>query len=199
LNITTTKFRRPSRTFVFLTKGSLCFICIILLCNISYARTNSEANGAAEYAVKAAYIYNILRFVSWDKNTPLAQSDSLNVCLFRDNPFNRYLDPIRGKSIGNKKIKLRTINDVSQSASCHLIFIDDNDYFDTEKIKQQIKRSDSILLGNDIEFVKNGGLFSFYIENNKVKLGANRSAIADTELNISSQLIEVCQLYGEQK
>ena len=160
------------------------------MCGIGNVR--AESGSAAEYAVKAAYIYNILRFVSWDESSPLAQTETLNICLFKNDPFNHYLDPIRKKSIGNKQIRLRTINEHSQSSSCHLIFVD-NGGFDKDKLVHD----DSILLGNDIEFVINGGLFSFYIENNKVKLGANRNAIDKTKLKISSLLLEVCQIHGD--
>jgi len=194
LSVPAVKIRRQTRPFASLAKGLFAFACITIICSITPVRAEPESSSAAEYAVKAAYIYNILRFVSWDESSPLARSETLNICLFKQDPFNRNLDPIRKKSIGNKQIKLRTIDDHSQSASCHLIFIS-NGNFDKDKIIH----SDSILLGNDIEFVKNGGLFSFYIEGNKVKLGANRTAIDKTELNISALLLEVCEIYGERQ
>ncbi len=194
MNVPALKIRHLPKLFAHLAKGLSPFVCIALLCNTAQVSADSESGAAAEYAVKAAYIYNILRFISWDENSALARSETLDICLFKTDPFNHYLDPIRKKSIGNKQIKLRTINDISQSSSCHLIFINNGD-FEIDKIKH----SNSILLGNTIDFVKKGGLFSFYIENNKVRLGANRNAIAESDLNISSQLLEVCQLYGEQR
>ena len=194
LNTSTSKIKHRTRPFASLAKGLSSFIYLALLCHVGFARANPESGSAAEYAVKAAYIYNILRFVSWDKNTPLARSETLNICLFKEDPFSHYLDPIRKKSIGKKKIELRTIDKFSQSTPCHLIFINNGNYdLDT------LKNSNSILLGNNIEFVKNGGLFSFYIENNKVRLVANKNVIANTNLNISSQLLEVCRLYGKEQ
>lgn len=194
LNTPANKIKHQSRPFAPLAKGLSSFICLLLLCYVGLVRANPESGSAAEYAVKAAYIYNILRFVSWDKGTPLARSETLNICLLKEDPFSDYLDPIRKKSIGGKKIELRTIDKLSQSTSCHLVFINKGNYdLDT------LKSSNSILLGNNIEFVKNGGLFSFYIENNKVRLMANRNAITNTNLNISSQLLEVSRLYGEEQ
>ena len=48
-------------------------------------------------------------------------------------------------------------------------------------------------------FVNEGGIFSFYIEDNKVRLVANKKAIANAEFKISSLLIEVCKLHGEER
>jgi len=108
------------------------------------------------------------------------------------------MDPIRKKSVGKKQIKLKTINKASESDLCHLIFISNKNDFKAIITDQSFKHSDSILLGNDIEFVKEGGVFSFYIENNKVRLVANKKAIANAEFKISSLLIEVCKLHGEE-
>lgn len=150
---------------------------------------------ATENAVKAAYIYNILRFVSWDDSSPLAHTESLNVCLYNSHSFKPNLEPMTKKVIDGKKIRISTITSIEQS-SCHLIFIDNSDRISAGMIAEQSKNNDAILLGNDEAFIKNGGLFGFYIEDNKVRLSANRNTLAKTRLNISSLLIEVCRLYG---
>ena len=172
-------------------------LTIFLSCN-SYADTSAGNETADEYAVKAEYIYNILRFVSWPDSSPLASTESLTICLFKENPFGLHLDPISKKSIAKKPIKLKTIMNPSEAGSCHLIFISDSRELDNFKDGLQLDDNDSILLGNDIEFIKNGGLLSFYSDNNKVRLGANRTAIANTPLEISSMLIEVCKLHDEE-
>ena len=177
---------------------SLLFLAfaLTLSCN-SYAESRTISETADEYAVKAAYIYNILRFVSWPASSPLANTQSLNICLFENDPFDQYLAPISKKSISKKQIRLKTIIKPSDASSCHLVFFEDNEQLEVFKDSDApFNPGDSILLGDDIDFVKNGGLFSFYIEDNKVRLGANRTAIANTDLHISSLLLEVCKLHG---
>lgn len=193
------KSRNSTKSFIHNIKGLLFLvISIVLSCN-SHAESGQANETANEYAVKAAYIYNILRFVSWPESSPLASTESLSICLFKKDPFNHYLDAISGKTVGNKPIRIKTIIKPSDATSCHLVFIKDSKELVKFKANHQLKYTDSILLGNDIEFVENGGLFSFYIENNKVRLGANRTAIDSTRLKISSMLIEVCKLYGDDK
>jgi len=198
LSVTAAKRRRQTGAFANTAKALSIAACLFLPASLPCAKAESATRGTAEYAVKAAYIYNILRFVNWDENSPLAKSDSLNICLFRADPFNRYLEPVTKKTIHGKPIKLKRVNDLSDTGNCHLIFVANSNDFNAEKIIQQNKRSDSILLGNNIQFVKNGGLFGFSIENNKVKLLANRHAIDNSRLKISSMLIEVSRLYGDQ-
>lgn len=169
---------------------------ILLLASYNPAMADTGRITATENAVKAAYIYNILRFVSWDASSPLAQTESLNICLYNSHSFRHNLDPIRKKVIDGRQIRISNISDVEQT-SCHLIFFNDNKPVNAEVIIELSQNSNAILLGNDNSFIKHGGLFSFYIEDNKVRLAANRKALAKTRLNISSLLLEVCQLYGE--
>ena len=83
MKLATTKISHLARPFTLLAKVMLTFACIISLNSVSHAKANTENTSAAEYAVKVAYIYNILRFVRWDEKPPLAQSESLNICLFK--------------------------------------------------------------------------------------------------------------------
>jgi len=200
LNCYANKNRYLTKPFIKRIKGLLFIACTTTLSCNSYAESTAISETADEYAVKAAYIYNILRFVSWPDSSPLANTKSLNICLFKEDPFDQYLEPISKKSISKKQIKLKTIMQPSDASSCHLVFFEDNEQLEMFKdTNTPFNPSDSILLGDDIDFVKNGGLFSFYIEDNKVRLGASRTAIANTHLHISSLLLEVCKLHGETK
>lgn len=198
MNCCTVNNHYQSKPFIKRIK-SLLFLAFTLVfwCNC-YAEPRTISDAADTYAVKADYIYNILRFVRWPASSPLASTKSLNICLFEDDPFDRYLAAISKKSISKKQIKLKTIIKPSDASSCHLVFFEDSEQLEIFKDNDTpFKPGDSILLGDDIDFVKNGGLFGFYIEDNKVRLGANRTAIANTDLHISSLLLEVCKLHGE--
>jgi YfiR/HmsC-like len=190
-----------TKSFITKIKGLIILgLAIVLSSNSSYAGATAIDTTADEYAVKAAYIYNILRFVSWPDSSPLAHTKSLNICLFKEDPIDQYLAPISKKSINRKPIKLKAIMKPSDAGSCHLVFFEDKEQLAMLDDNGTLPfPSDSIFLADDIEFVKNGGLFSFYTENNKVRLGANRTAIANSHLQISSLLLEVCKLHGGAK
>jgi len=173
-----------------------CVCCSILFSSNMHA---AETNNAAEYAVKAAYIYNILRFVSWPDGHLLAQTDTVNICLLKQNPFKQYLEPIKSMAITGRSIRLKTIQSLKSSSDCHLIFFQQEEQQETPLFKQFIQSSDAILLGENIEFINDGGMFGFFIQNNKVKLGANRKAISNPDIHISALLLEVSQLFGEQQ
>lgn len=175
---------------------SICF-CLVITGKPNPAHAEANKSTSTEYAVKAAYIYNILRFVDWEEPSPLSKTESLNICLKQDNRFQQHLTPISKKSIKGKQIQLKIINRLEDSEGCHLIFIDNNDSTDIARVIQELKHSDTILLGNNIDFVSRGGLFGFHIIDNKVRLAANRKTLEQSRLKISSLLIEVCQLIGE--
>jgi len=169
---------------------------LLATANLNTTLAADSKNTASEYAVKAAYIYNILRFVKWHERSQLSHTETLNVCLTNDNLHKQSLAPIEKKRIKDKQIQLKSMARLTQSEDCHLIFID-KAKTDITELTQQLKHDDTILLGNNIDFVRHGGLFGFHITDNKVKLAANRKSIEKSRLKISSLLIEACQLIGE--
>jgi hypothetical protein len=186
------------KAFADISKGFLLLALLFALVSTPEIKAASGNKASAGYAEKAAYLYSILRFVYWDDDSQLAQTESLNVCLFKHDPFGHSLDSVRGKTIGNRQVKFKTISSTEQSGLCHLIYFSDKSDYRILKSEPSFEHEDTILLGNDIEFLKAGGLLSIYIENDKIRLAANRSAINNAGVNLSSLLLETCQIYGEE-
>jgi hypothetical protein len=72
-------------------------------------------------AEKAAYPDSLLRFVKRGGDCPLAQTGSLNICLFNHDPFGHHLESITGKPVSNRPIKLTSINRTKANLSSMLL------------------------------------------------------------------------------
>jgi len=57
------------------------------------------AEGASEYAIKAAIIFKIAKFVSWPQSAFSSRSDPLAVCAQKDDPIAAALSELGGKPI----------------------------------------------------------------------------------------------------
>ena len=83
-------------------------------------------DGNLEYKVKAGYLYNFTKFITWpDLKTP-----SFNLCLIGQDPFGAVIDPIEAKTAFAKPIKvIRLDNAGLQSkstpiADCQILYVD---------------------------------------------------------------------------
>jgi len=72
-----------------------------------------------EYQVKAAYLYNFVKFVEWPAG---AADGTLTICTAGRNPFGSALDDIvRGESIDGRAIAARVV--AAPQAGCHVLFV----------------------------------------------------------------------------
>ena len=71
------------------------------VCAASAALPNAHAQSpeVREYQIKAAFIYNFLKFVDWPRDALPDGSETINICVLRDDPFADALESIKGKTV----------------------------------------------------------------------------------------------------
>ena len=65
----------------------------------SPCRALAPAQTAAEYDVKAAFLYNFTKFVDWPPAS-FPDPNSLKICVLGDDPFGGSLETVAGEQVG---------------------------------------------------------------------------------------------------
>ena len=159
--------------------------------------TTLAEQSSPEYAIKAAYIFNILRFVESANSSWLDDVDEIKICLLGTNKLDQYIKPIETKKINGKPLQISQLTSLHQTLGCQLIFTSNTETYPPDEITKLLGDKKIIVVGDDMGFTQNGGMFSFYIEDNKVRLGLNIKALERSGLKVSSLLLEVCAIFGE--
>jgi len=73
--------------------------------------------------VKAAFVLNIARFVTWPADSPLQQSESMLLCLYRSNPMGQGIETIEGEKIDGRIVEVRRIKSLESSDFCNILLI----------------------------------------------------------------------------
>lgn len=166
---------------------------VIRLAILAWLSAISPANGAddLEYKIKAAYLYNFTKFISW----PTPPSSTFNLCLVGNDPFQDALDSLEHKKALDKPIRIFRYDQAKQVKDCHII------YFDNPSSASNIGQSNALLVaslnpdgGDQAFFSQAGGMIGFALEQDKVKLRINLKALKQSGLSISAKLIEVSTL-----
>ena len=76
-----------------------------------------------EQKIKAGLVYNFLKYTDWPPSRMADASSPMTVCIFGDDPFDGYLQPMAGRTVNQRSIVLRTIHAPNEMASCHLLFV----------------------------------------------------------------------------
>jgi hypothetical protein len=167
----------------------LSFSLLINLGSMAHGETSVEK----EYAVKAAFIYNIAKFVEWPKES-MNKSETLNVCVWGDNPFGSSLKALEGKDVQGKKFVIKNAKTVEDINHCQIVFVGKSEQKNLSKILTILNGRSVLTVGDTEDFAHRGGIVNFYLENEMIRFEINLDAVKRAGLNISSKLLKLARI-----
>lgn len=163
-------------------------------CLLSFALClNLQAQSAAtEYQVKAAYLLNFGKFVSWPSSALSARADEFSICLSGDDPFGPVLDStVRGEKIDGHPVVIRRLRGSHEFTGCHILYISHSEQSQVRKIASSLSKSGVLTVGDSPDFMDQGGALQFTMSGNRVRFAVNLDATQDAGLVLSSELLKV--------
>ena len=154
-----------------------------------------QVSPPVEYQVKAAFLLNFARFVEWPPDAFDGDKTPITFCVFRQNPFGSALDEItQGKTINNRGLVVRHVQDLPDLKSCQLVFVSDAENQYLPAILDTLKASSALVVGESEGFAERGGGIQFYLEADKVRFSVNVDATKRARLNVSSKLLALARI-----
>jgi hypothetical protein len=148
-------------------------------------RFASPADDGLEYQVKAAFLFNFLKFVEWP---PAASGAPWVIGVLGHDPFGDVLDrTVQGKTVNGHGIEVRRYTRVADVRGCNVLFVGRADF-----ARVGIPDQPGLLtVGESPGFIKAGGIINFYLEENRVHFEIRPSAAHSAGLQVSSQLLKL--------
>jgi len=73
--------------------------------------------------VKAAFILNIARFVTWPPEVFADQPGRLSLCLYRGNPLAPAIETLHGKKVGGRRLEITHIMRLAEADACQILLL----------------------------------------------------------------------------
>lgn len=151
----------------------------------------SQRSGPTETQVKAAYLYNFGKFVTWQSDgapTP----NTLQICILGKDPFGGVLDAtVAGESIDGRKITVRRIGRVQEAAACSILFVSSSEEGRLSSVIAAVQPFGALTVSDIPAFAEKGGMIGFIQEENRIRFEVNRRAAEQSHLAVSSELLKV--------
>jgi hypothetical protein len=164
---------------------------LVLLIFLSAAFSWSQSSRPTETQVKAAYLYNFGKFVTWQTDRG-ATSDFLEICVLGKDSFGTVLDStVAGEKIGGKKIVVRRPSRVEEANSCSILFISSSEQRRLGSILFACQRFDVLTVSDMPHFAEQGGMIEFVTQDGKIRFEVNLGAAQQSHLALSSELLKV--------
>jgi hypothetical protein len=162
-----------------------------LLLALFAATAGAQEVRPTESQVKAAYLYNFGKFITWPGDRA-STPDSLNICVLGKDPFGAVLDStVAGESIGGRKITVSKLSRVDEATSCSILFISSSEQKRLGSILVAAQRLDVLTVSDMPHFAEQGGMIAFVTEDGKIRFEVNLGAAQQSHLALSSELLKV--------
>lgn len=140
-----------------------------------------------EYQLKAAYLYNFVKFVTWPSG---AGSGPLVICVAGRNPFGDALaDTLRGETVGDRMLETRVIS--MPQAGCHVVFLPSG--VAAAPFLLAARGTPTLTVGESPGFIAQGGMVNFIAEGGRIRFEISAPAADQAELRISSHLLRLAR------
>ena len=179
------KARRRLRILLLATWG----------CAVLAGSTPAQANPASEYAVKAAFLYHFAQFVEWPEGAFKDANSPLTYCTFGADPFRGSLDDsLRGKTIGERGIRVQHLRQAEGIQDCQVLFIGGAESKRAAAgILANVKGSAILTVGESQAFAEDGGMIEFCMEGNKIRFNINLATVSAAKLKMSARLLTLAK------
>jgi len=171
----------------------LVVILFASLCVISPKMSHAQSQ-VDEYQLKAAFLFHFAQFVEWPLDALKNPDDSFLFCVLGEDSFHGDLERIvEGKLLADKVVRVQHIKQLQESQGCRVVFIDANESKQISLSTASLRKMPVLTVGESEDFLRQGGIIRFCLEDRKVRFEINQQAAGDAHLKISSRLLQLAK------
>lgn len=152
-----------------------------MLTGLLFRLANAQ-QGAGEYQVQAAYLYNFAKLTHWPDQALPPHSNLILCVLGGDEQFPTVLrETLSGKTINGHAVEIRRSRSTEELKFCNMIFFRES----TRNLAATIASlsKDALLVGETKEFLAEGGMLSLDFVNGTVSYELNPAAMEHSNVH----------------
>ena len=146
---------------------------------------------AAEYDVKAAFLFNFTKFVEWPPSAFHDDRSTVRLCVFGDDPFGASLDEIAEGEVAGRRLMVLRVSGMNDPTGCQILFISQSERERVPQILAEVRDAPVLTVGETQGFLERGGIVNFVLEGSRVRFEISQEAADRAGLKISSRLLRL--------
>jgi hypothetical protein len=167
--------------------GLRVILALFLVENAFVAEAQSKED---EYRLKAAFLFHFVQLVDWPAEALGGDREPMTICTLGEDPFHGVLEAaMEGKLAGSRALHVRHFKQPQDLQGCHLLYVGSNERLHVPFLLAKLKDTPVLTVGDTDDFVKQGGVIGFCLEDKKVRFVINLDAAKLAGLKISSRLL----------
>lgn len=151
---------------------------------------------SGEYDIKALFLYNFSKYVMWPE---FEAAPEFVIGVLGSSKIQEPLQVIADeKKVGDKPIVVQVYESLEEIEDCHILFVAKDKKRELDPILEAVNSRPILTVGETKGYAESGMILNFFMKENKVKFELNRSALEQSGLTASSQLMKLAVLVNEE-
>lgn len=153
-----------------------------------------------EAQIKAAYVYNFLKFVEWPVESFERPNDPLVVGIVGDGPMADATERLLSlQQVGERPVVVRHVKWDKPLAGVHAVVVTETDVKKLRRVLEAASLGHILSIGEGAAFASTGGVIGLVIEGRKVRFDIDLDVANTTGLKVSSKLLALTRVVHSDK
>ena len=170
---------------------------VILVAGLGGSVPGQALGAPKEYQVKAAYLYNFLKFVEWPAGAFDKPQTPYRICVLGPDPFGEDLDIAAAENVQGRRMMVQRMGDIKSATGCHVLFVASSERRKLAAIFAALGSAPTLTVGEDEEFTRAGGCLRFFWFEDKIRFEINMRATERARLKVSAKLLNLARVVGK--
>jgi len=150
---------------------------------------------ANEAQVKAAFVFNFLKFIEWPSEAFAGPQDSLIIGIVGGGPTADATEAFLARKVVNgRPIGTRRLGADDTIGALHAVFVGDIDARHAQRVLSAVEMDAIVSIGEESGFASRGGIIGLVVEGQKVRFEINAERADSSRLRISSKLLALARV-----
>jgi hypothetical protein len=171
-----------------------CGVLLLAGVGIAILQSSYAQQSPTEYQVKAAYLFNFLKFVEWPGDPSSDSHGKWVIGVVGENPFGDELTQVvSGKIVQGHELQVRKFQPNEDLHACQILFISASEKKRLPSLLTSLNGSTVLTVADMENFSGSGGMIQFVMEDGSVRFVINVGATSRARLKVSSKLLSLAR------
>lgn len=162
-------------------------LLLILFC----IAPSAAAAAPTEYQVKAAYLYNFAKFITWPDAAFKDPKAPFVIGVLGQNSFVDALEPLTQKRLRNRPIVVKHFNTIGEATHCHILYLSTAQDKDLENQLNSLADHPVVSVGEGKRFASWGGMIQLTPLRGRLRFAINLGLADRVGIKIDAQLLSL--------
>ena len=151
-----------------------------------------------EYQVKAAYLFNFLKFVEWPDDPAADPHGKWEIGFVGDSPVRDELTRlVEGKNVLGRDLQVKKFQAAENPRGCNILFISESEKKRLPTLLAALRGSNVLTVADMDNFIGAGGMVQFVVDDARVRVVIDVGATGRARLKVSSKLLALARTVTE--